>query len=65
LRARRRAPALLALAVANAANPPFETERWKYGYLSTYLHRDMWMHRLDISRAVGRQMDLTPSTTGA
>jgi len=65
VRARRRAPALLRWAVRMRQDPPFETERWKYGYLVDIIFtRDMWMHRLDISRAAGRQMDLTPEHDG-
>jgi hypothetical protein len=46
-------------------DPPFQAERWKYGYLvDTIFTRDTWMHRLDIARATGRQMDLTPQHDG-
>jgi hypothetical protein len=46
-------------------DPPFETERWKFGYLvDTIFTRDTWMHRLDICRATGRDMVLTASHDG-
>jgi uncharacterized protein (TIGR03083 family) len=41
------------------------TEKWTMGYLlDIVLTRDMWMHRVDISRAVGRQTELTPEHDG-
>jgi uncharacterized protein (TIGR03083 family) len=65
VRARRRTPALVRWAVRMKQDPPFEAEHWKYGYLvDTIFTRDTWMHRLDISRATGRQMVLTPKHDG-
>ena len=65
VRARRRTPALVRWAVRMKQDPPFEAEHWKYGYLvDTIFTRDTWMHRLDISRATGRQMILTPQHDG-
>lgn len=41
------------------------TERWTFGFLfDVVLTRDTWMHRADISRAVGREMELTPEHDG-
>jgi uncharacterized protein (TIGR03083 family) len=41
------------------------TERWKMRYLlDTILTRDTWMHRVDIARATGRELLLTPEHDG-
>jgi uncharacterized protein (TIGR03083 family) len=41
------------------------TERWTFGFLlDVVLTRDPWMHRVDISRAIGRDMELTPAHDG-
>ena len=41
------------------------TERWKMSYLlDTILTRDTWMHRVDIARATGRDLVLTPEHDG-
>jgi uncharacterized protein (TIGR03083 family) len=65
VRARRRTPALARWAVRLRQDPPFQTERWQYGYLvDTIFTRDTWMHRLDISRATGRDMVLTADHDG-
>jgi hypothetical protein len=46
-------------------DPPFETERWRYGFLvDTIFTRDPWIHRVDISRAIGREPDLTREHDG-
>jgi uncharacterized protein (TIGR03083 family) len=40
-------------------------ERWRFGFLfDVVLTRDTWMHRMDISRAVGRDPVLTPDHDG-
>jgi uncharacterized protein (TIGR03083 family) len=40
-------------------------ERWTFGFLlDVVLTRDTWMHRVDISRAVGRAVELTPEHDG-
>jgi uncharacterized protein (TIGR03083 family) len=40
-------------------------ETWKFGYLvDIILTRDSWMHRVDISRATGRPLDLTAAHDG-
>jgi hypothetical protein len=42
-----------------------QTETWKLGYLlETILTRDPWMHRVDIARATGRDLVLTPDHDG-
>jgi uncharacterized protein (TIGR03083 family) len=65
VRARRRAPALMRWAVRMRQDPPFEAERWRFGYLvDTIFTRDTWLHRLDISRATGRDMVLSPEHDG-
>jgi uncharacterized protein (TIGR03083 family) len=65
VRARRRMPAPVRWAVRMKQDPPFDTQRWKLGYLvDTIFTRDTWMHRLDICRATGREMVLTPGHDG-
>jgi hypothetical protein len=40
-------------------------ETWRVGYLvDVILTRDTWMHRVDISRATGRPLVLTPEHDG-
>jgi uncharacterized protein (TIGR03083 family) len=65
VRARRRTPAPMRWAIRIKNDPPFDAERWRYGYLvDTIFTRDTWMHRLDISRATGRPMELTGGHDG-
>ena len=65
VRARRRTPAVARWAVRFKNDPPFDAERWRYGFLvDTIFTRDPWMHRLDISRATGRPMELTAGHDG-
>ena len=65
VRARSRTPALMRWAVRLKNDPPFDGERWRYGFLvDTIFTRDTWMHRLDISRAAGRPMELTAGHDG-
>jgi uncharacterized protein (TIGR03083 family) len=60
VKARRRTPAVVRHAVRMKQDPPFDAERWRFGYLvDTIFTRDTWMHRLDISRATGTAMVLT------
>jgi uncharacterized protein (TIGR03083 family) len=41
------------------------TERWRFGFLfDVVLTRDTWMHRVDITRATGRDPVLTPDHDG-
>jgi uncharacterized protein (TIGR03083 family) len=65
VRARRRVPAPVRSAVRMRQDPPFDAERWPYGYLvDTVFTRDPWIHRIDISRAIDRDMVLTPEHDG-
>lgn len=42
-----------------------QTETWKFGYLlDIILTRDMWMHRVDIARATGRELELSHDHDG-
>jgi hypothetical protein len=64
VRARRRMPALLRR-MHMKVDPPFDAERWRLGYLMDVIYtRDCWMHRGDISRAVGREPVLTSEHDG-
>jgi uncharacterized protein (TIGR03083 family) len=47
-------------------NPgPPNDEEWTYGYLIDVIHtRDPWMHRIDICRATGAELTLTPEHDG-
>jgi uncharacterized protein (TIGR03083 family) len=65
IKARRRTPALVRSAVRMKQDPPFDAERFTLGYiLDTLSTRDPWTHRMDISRATGREMVLTPAHDG-
>ena len=65
VRSRRRTPAVMRKVVRFTQDPPFGTERWRYGFLvDTIFTRDTWMHRLDISRATGREMAITEQHDG-
>jgi hypothetical protein len=42
-----------------------KSETWRMGYLlDVILTRDPWMHRVDIARATGRDLVLTPEHDG-
>lgn len=65
VRSRSRAPALMRKVPMMKQDPPFETERWTYGFLvDTIFTRDTWMHRNDISRATRREVAITPEHDG-
>jgi len=65
VKARRRTPAFMRWAVRMKQDPPFDAEKWRFGYLvDTIFTRDTWMHRLDISRAAGQPMMLTSDHDG-
>ncbi len=65
VRTRRRSPALMRRTVRLRQDPPFAAERWQYGFLvDTIFTRDTWMHRLDISRATGKPMEVTAAHDG-
>jgi uncharacterized protein (TIGR03083 family) len=63
VRGRRRMPALLR-SMPISPGAPFEGP-WKLGYLvDTIMNRDFWMHRVDLTRATGLEMILTPEHDG-
>lgn len=63
--ARRRLPAPIRHGVRTKVPMPWGTERWRLGYLlDTIYLRDVWMHRIDLSRTVGRPLRLTPEHDG-
>jgi uncharacterized protein (TIGR03083 family) len=65
VKGRRRTPAPMRSLVRMRQDPPFQAERWQYGYLvDTVFTRDTWVHRLDIARATGRPMALTHEHDG-
>jgi uncharacterized protein (TIGR03083 family) len=42
-----------------------QRESWRFGFLlDVVLTRDTWMHRVDVGRATGRDVDLTPEHDG-
>jgi uncharacterized protein (TIGR03083 family) len=52
------------LAATFNPGPPFEGE-WTRGYLLDVIHtRDRWMHRVDIARATGHELTVTPEHDG-
>jgi uncharacterized protein (TIGR03083 family) len=64
VRSRRRMPAPLRR-MRMKVDPPFASERWRLGYLMDVIYnRDAWMHRVDISRAIGRDPVLTSEHDG-
>ena len=63
VRGRSRMPALLRSIPINPG-APFEGT-WKLGYLvDTIMNRDFWMHRVDLTRATGLEMVITPEHDG-
>jgi hypothetical protein len=63
LAGRRRMPALLRAAPIKPG-APFEGT-WKLGYVvDVIMNRDSWMHRVDLSRATGQELVLTPDHDG-
>ena len=64
VRARRRMPGLLRR-MPMKVDPPFDNDGWRLGYLMDVIYnRDAWMHRVDVSRAIGREMVLSPDHDG-
>ncbi len=62
---RRRVPAPLRRLVRFPVTVADGTETWTLGYLvDVILTRDAWMHRIDLSRAVDRHVELTPDHDG-
>jgi uncharacterized protein (TIGR03083 family) len=65
LKGRSKLPALLRKNVRMKIEVPGITETWRLGYLTDLiLTRDLWMHRVDISRATGRAIELTADHDG-
>jgi uncharacterized protein (TIGR03083 family) len=64
--ARKRVPGLIRHRKLPIAQPVGgEMEDWTIGFLiDTILTRDTWMHRIDISRAVGRPLEITAGHDG-
>jgi uncharacterized protein (TIGR03083 family) len=61
-RSRRRMPAPMR-AIRMNADPDYE--KWSLGYLNDTIYlRDLWMHRVDATRATSRPMVLTPEHDG-
>ena len=64
VKGRRRTPAPLR-AIRMKIELPFVTERWSLGFLIDVIYtRDTWMHRVDISRAAGLDLTLSPEHDG-
>ncbi len=63
VRGRRRTPALLR---AMKFDPGSEVDgKWSMGYLfDVIMNRDYWMHRVDLTRATGKELVLTPEHDG-
>ncbi len=62
---RRRTPALVSRLVRFPVTVPDTTETWRLGYLvDVLLTRDAWLHRVDLCRAVGADVDLTAGHDG-
>jgi uncharacterized protein (TIGR03083 family) len=63
VRKRTKMPSLLRKAKMKIDGPVFET--WALGYLiDTIYLRDLWMHRIDASRATGRELHLSADHDG-
>ena len=64
VRGRTRTPALIRNHATMAVDGPVH-ETWKLGYLiDTIYLRDLWMHRVDAARALGRPVELTTDHDG-
>jgi len=64
VRGRTRTPALIRENVRMPIDGPVH-ETWKLGYLiGTIYLRDLWMHRIDASRATGRPLELSSGHDG-
>ncbi|GAB3250430.1 maleylpyruvate isomerase family mycothiol-dependent enzyme [Nocardioides dilutus] len=62
---RRRIPAPMRRFVTFPVEVGSATETWRLGYLvDVILTRDAWMHRIDLSRAVGSDLTLTAAHDG-
>jgi len=64
VRGRARIPALVRNSAKLGVDGPVH-ETWKLGYLiDTIYLRDLWMHRVDVARAVGRDLELNAGHDG-
>jgi uncharacterized protein (TIGR03083 family) len=64
VRGRRRVPQVIRRHAKLPIDGPVH-ETWTLGYLiDTIYLRDLWMHRIDASRATGRELELTPEHDG-
>lgn len=64
-RGRHRTPAALRRLVRFRVDTAGRTERWPLGYLvDVILTRDAWLHRVDLARATGAELALTPEHDG-
>jgi uncharacterized protein (TIGR03083 family) len=64
VRGRTRMPALVRNHASLAVDGPVH-ESWKMGYLiDTIYLRDLWMHRVDVSRALNRPLELSADHDG-
>jgi uncharacterized protein (TIGR03083 family) len=65
-RGRRRIPGLVRRrAMPAAQDVGGRLERWSVGFLvDVVLTRDTWIHRVDIARATGRDLELSPDHDG-
>jgi uncharacterized protein (TIGR03083 family) len=64
VRARRRMPGLVRR-MPMKVDPPFDRDGWRLGYLMDVIYnRDAWTHRVDVSRAIGREVVLTADHDG-
>lgn len=65
VKGRTRVPAPVRSLARMDVEMPYGTERWTLGYLvDTIYTRDVWMHRVDIARATGRELELTADHDG-
>ena len=66
IRTRRRLPAFIRATPLRFSTPNRDRVlRWNLGFLfDTILTRDMWMHRVDVSRATNHDMVVTPEHDG-
>jgi uncharacterized protein (TIGR03083 family) len=64
-RGRRRLPGFVRSRIADRPTVNGVAEPWTMGYVvETILTRDPWMHRIDLARATGRDLLLTPDVDG-
>lgn len=64
VRGRTRLPGLLRRRVSLAVDGPV-VERWGLGYfVDVILLRDLWMHRIDVTRATGHELELSADHDG-